>query len=298
MNKRKFLFLLILIGAFTLLVAWKWSDHQHKIAINEERIEQERIQIENEIRALEKARVEEEARIKEEARLKEENRLKEEARKKEEDLKKETALKREETQKMIAVEEAYFKDALFIGDSRTEGFQIQSGITGSTFLTYKGLNVTTARTKPLINRNGKKLTILEAAQSGTYSKIYVMLGVNELGWASDKKFIEEYGKLIDGLKEAHPDATIYIQSIIYVSKEKSDKDKIYNNKNVNRYNKLIQQMVEDKKLQYLNVNEVLATTAGDLIAEASFDGVHLKPDYCKIWYQYLKAHGVQGGDEQ
>ena len=38
------------------------------------------------------------------------------------------------------VDDSYFSDAVFIGDSRVEGFHMQSGITQGTFLTGVGMN--------------------------------------------------------------------------------------------------------------------------------------------------------------
>ena len=38
----------------------------------------------------------------------------------------------------------YFADALFIGDSRTDGLRLYSGIKGADFYCYKGLTVSKA----------------------------------------------------------------------------------------------------------------------------------------------------------
>ncbi len=192
-----------------------------------------------------------------------------------------------------AVDETYFEDALFIGNSRTEGFQIQSGIVNGTFLTHKGLTVDSALEKEVVKWNGQKTTVVSAAERGTFGKIYIMLGVNELGWAYDYLFIEKYGALIDALKEAQPEAVIYVQSVIHVSEKKSNGDKIYNNDNINHYNDLIRKMTEEKEVVYLDLNAVLSDENGHLIDGASFDGVHLRPEYCKIWFNYLKENTVE-----
>ncbi len=72
-------------------------------------------------------------------------------------------------------------------------------------------------------------TIIEMMGQKTYGKIYIMLGMNELGWAYDNIFIERYGKLIDTIKEKQPQADIYIQSILPVSLKKSQNDETFNN---------------------------------------------------------------------
>ena len=72
--------------------------------------------------------------------------------------------------------EDYFKDAVFIGDSRTEGFILNNGLTAKiTSFTHKGLTVDTIFTDKVINMNGKKLTIMEALKETNFSKVYIML---------------------------------------------------------------------------------------------------------------------------
>ncbi len=141
------------------------------------------------------------------------------------------------------VDNSYFDDAVFIGDSRTQGFIIYNDLTNATAYMDKGLKVDTAFTRADIDVNGVKMTAMDAlAQNTTFQKVYVMLGVNELGWAYSDIFIEKYGELVDKIKEIKPDAEIYIQSILPVSEKKSNSDKIYNMTKINEYNSLIQKM--------------------------------------------------------
>ncbi len=187
----------------------------------------------------------------------------------------------------------FFNDAVFIGDSRTEGFIISNSLSNAKSLTVKGLMVDTAFTRPAINMNGEKLTVTKALSNLKFKKVYIMLGVNELGWAYEEIFIKKYAELIDYVKNLNSEAQIYIQSIIPVSYEKSSSDKIYNNKNINNFNKLILKMTKEKQVYYVNVEECLKDEEGNLPAGASTDGVHLKKEYSKKWYEYLKTHTVQ-----
>lgn len=187
----------------------------------------------------------------------------------------------------------FFNDAVFIGDSRTEGFIISNNLSNAKSLTVKGLMVDTAFTRPAINMNGEKLTVTKALSKIQFKKVYIMLGVNELGWAYEEVFIKKYTELIDYVKGLNNEAQIYIQSIIPVSYEKSSSDKIYNNKNISNFNKLILKMTKEKQVYYVNVEECLKDEEGNLPVGASTDGVHLKKEYSKKWYEYLKTHTVQ-----
>lgn len=191
------------------------------------------------------------------------------------------------------VEDSYFDKAVFIGDSRTEGFIMFNKLSNINALTTKGLMVDTVFTKKAINKNGKKMTVSQALSTSNFDKVYIMLGVNELGWVYSDVFIDKYKKIIDYIRQVNRDSIIYIQSIIPVSKKKSDSDKIYNNTNINNYNALIKKMCNDKKVYYVNVREEVVDENGCLPVGASVDGVHLNREYCLKWYNYLKTHTIE-----
>lgn len=191
------------------------------------------------------------------------------------------------------VEQSYFDDAVFIGNSRSEGFKLYAGVNNASYLVYKGLNVRTILTKEIIEIDGQKLTAIQALEKKKYGKIYIMLGINELGWPYENVFIEEYGTIIDKIKNLQPDAVIYVQSIFPVSAARDAKGDSVNNKRILTYNELIKKMVREKGVYYLNVAEALQNEAGVLPPEASNDGVHLKAAYCKNnWLSYLKTHTI------
>lgn len=188
---------------------------------------------------------------------------------------------------VIPVEPGDYSDAAFIGDSRTEALKTYGLLKGADYYTYKGLKVDTVFTEPCIDVDGSKMTVMDAIGRKQYKRIYIMLGVNELGWVSTDIFIDDYGKIIDNLKETQPGATIYVQSILPVSAKKSEIDEIYNNPRINEFNGLIQAMAEEKGAIYLPVNTAVMDETGALPAGASTDGVHPNIDYCRKWTAYL-----------
>ena len=192
------------------------------------------------------------------------------------------------------VTDDYFSDAIFIGDSRTQGFILYSGLTGTTAYADRGLSVESVFTKDVIQIGDKKIPIMDALASTPFSKVYLMLGVNELGWPYSNVFQQKYQAVVQRIKEINPDAEIYVQSILPVSKSKSDGDKIYNNPRITEYNQLIQEVAAEEEVYYLNVAEAVADEDGALPEDASTDGVHLNKPYCQKWLAYLKNHTVEG----
>ena len=177
----------------------------------------------------------------------------------------------------------------FIGDSRTQGLLMYTGLNDVIDYSYIGLMVDTAISKELVKgKNGEKITILEDMQKRDLDTVYIMLGVNELGWSYSEVFVSKYKELIQKIKSVQPDCEIILQSIIPITKSRSDSDNIFNNKNINKYNKLIQQIAIDENVTFLNVGAALADKNGNLPEEASSDGIHVDVDYCEKWLDYLK----------
>ena len=181
-----------------------------------------------------------------------------------------------------------FKNALFIGDSRTEGLELYGLIPEATFYTSKGLTVSALLSKPIVKIEEKQYTVPDALKKQTFGEIYIMLGINELGWAYDSIFVDTYGKVISEIQRTQPKAKIYLQSLLPVSKEKSDKDTIFNNQKIRKYNTLIEQLAKDKKVGFVDTYQSVVDAQGFLPAQASTDGIHLTKEYCAKWVSFIK----------
>lgn len=169
----------------------------------------------------------------------------------------------------------------FIGDSRTQAFLMYAGLKDVKDYTNIGLMVDTAITKKFItNSRGEKITILDDLAYSNIDTVYIMLGINELGWVYSSIFIQKYEELIDKIHEIKPNCEVIVQSIIPVTKTKSDNDAIYNNPKIVEYNKLIKEMADRKNIQYIDLVPVLADEYGNLPEDASTDGIHLNKEYC------------------
>lgn len=192
-----------------------------------------------------------------------------------------------------AVPDTYFENSLFMGDSRTQGLQYQCGVSGATYMTDVGMNVGEYFDRKSIMVDGKMYTMADAAAMGDYDKIYLMFGINEVGWIYEDIFIEDYKNIIESVKKAHPNAVVYVQSIIHCTEEKGEEDSIFGKKRINYYNRLLYKLAKKENVYYLNINEsVIDEETGVLPSGASNDGIHLNKKYCKKWLKYLKTHTV------
>ena len=188
----------------------------------------------------------------------------------------------------------YFEGALFIGDSRTDGLHINTGEKNAVFYAAKGLAVNNILKEKFIKKAGskEKITLLKALEDKSFRKIYISLGVNELGWAYESKFIEEYTKVVQAVMEAAPDSEIVVQSILPITKKRSKGEKVYTNEKVYAYNELIKEMCGELGVTFGDVVPSVANEEGYLPEEGSVDGIHLKKSYYEKWLKYIEDEGI------
>lgn len=190
----------------------------------------------------------------------------------------------------------YFDDALFIGNSLIVGLQRTVPLNARYFASV-GLNISQVFTKEFIAlTDGTNTTVSHALELVEFNKVYLMFGVNELGWGSITTFIDYYAKLIDRIREVNPNALVYVQSILPINEEKWAKSPDYqsciNNVSVATFNGKIIEMCLEKNAYFVNVAEVLTDETGNLYTEATSDGIHIGGVYSTRWVEYLKTHTV------
>ena len=92
-----------------------------------------------------------------------------------------------------------------------------------------------------------------------------------------------------------PHAVIYVQNLIPLNEEviaQTTKRSYLTNEHLRVYNDLIKKAAQEKQVVYLDLYPAFVNENGELPAEASKDGVHLRSDWCKQWLAYLQTHTV------
>ena len=189
------------------------------------------------------------------------------------------------------VDESYFTDALFIGDSRLQGFGFWSGLP-ATYYCATGFQLYKYDTTKVVQTENGKVPIFDAMPYDAFTKIYIKVGLNELGYGTEENFEAKYAELIEKLREYEPHAVIYVHAILPVTEAKSATDKAHNNPNIAVRNAGLEKFAKTQKAYFLDAGPVLSDLAGNLKPEMTSDGIHLKPEYMKIWRQYLCEHAI------
>lgn len=193
------------------------------------------------------------------------------------------------------VDDSYFDDAMFVGDSITTGIELYGVMPNATVVASTGINPNTIMTTPDIElADGSSVTILQAMSAYHPKKIYIMLGSNGVEFIGKETMMELYGEFIDAVKAQHPDSIIYLQSILPVTQAKEAASPDLSNDKIDEYNAAIMELAGEKEAYYLNVAESFKDETGALPDEASpNDGMHFGVSHYEIWMDYLKCHAVE-----
>lgn len=189
---------------------------------------------------------------------------------------------------------SYFDDAAFLGDSRTLGISDYAGLEGADFYCDSGMMIFKILEEEVTyQKTGSKVRMDEVLQKKQYGKIYIMLGMNELGYGNTEMYLEQYRQVLKQIRTWQPEAVIYIMANLHVSREKNNMETEFNNININAKNAASASLANGTDVFYLDVNPVFTDEEGYLRSELTFDGVHLYAKHYDAWREFLLEHAVE-----
>lgn len=184
------------------------------------------------------------------------------------------------------IEAASLSDALFIGDSRTVGIMEYAGLDDADFFCSTGMNVFGVFKERVSVPTVGKLYLNELLQNKKYGKVYIMLGINELGY-NINSILSKYGELIDAVQSTQPNVKIFIQANLHVTKSRSDSDKYINNTAMNKLNSELQKLANNSDIYYIDANVLFDDANGNLSSDKTHDNVHLYAKYYAQWGEWI-----------
>lgn len=187
--------------------------------------------------------------------------------------------------------EGYFKDALFIGDSRTVGLAEYGNLTEADFFATVGMSVYNLPKQKTDVAGEKNIDIETLLSNHSYGKIYFMLGLNELGY-NRQKTVDRYRVWLEYIQQMQPQAIIFIEANLHVTAKKSASDEECRNKDIDEFNNYTKELADNKSIFYVNVNELFDDREGNLKADLTYDGVHILAKYYADWGEWLRKKAV------
>ena len=188
-----------------------------------------------------------------------------------------------------AVDTTVFDNALFIGDSRTVGIYNFGQLGNADAFASTGLNMFRAFTETINVKSAGETKLQPLLESKKYDKVYVMLGINEMGYPIEP-LKAKYTQLIDMIKEKQPDATIYVLANLHIKHARSENDNTFKNSKLNEINAMQAAFADGVKIKYLDVNVIFDDENKALGAGYASDDFHPYPKYYLQWSQWLAVN--------
>lgn len=181
-----------------------------------------------------------------------------------------------------------FSDTLFIGDSRTVGLSEYGDLGQAEVFANSGMSVFNLFQAQVTLKNGTKQGLDEVLSSNRYGSIYLMLGINELGY-EEQSILRQYRTVVEQIRARQPQATLILEANLHVTREKAAKSDIYNNRKIDALNEAIEAIAEETGCRYLNVNSLFDDENGNLAAGYSTDGSHILGKYYSVWVEWIRS---------
>ncbi|MBR0441555.1 MAG: hypothetical protein IJK25_06420 [Firmicutes bacterium] len=186
----------------------------------------------------------------------------------------------------------FFEDSLFIGDSRSVGLVEYGNVGEPTAFCHTGLSVYNYDNDDLDVAGFGKISLADLLELGSFDRVYVGLGINELGYAEDTT-VQKFGELIDLIKANQPSANIYVLANLHVTAARSRKDKTHNNGKIDSLNSRLESLCDGTKVIYIDGNPLFDDGNGALSEDFTGDNTHLYARCYPTWSQLIYESSKQ-----
>lgn len=201
------------------------------------------------------------------------------------------------------VEAEWFNDSVFLGDSVTLKLsyyceEYPEALGDAQFFCAGSLGYTSALWE--LDREdsvhpyyrGENYLSKDCAKVTGATKVFVMLGMNDIGLYGLDESIKSAETLIKSIERTSPEAKVYVQSVTPILKGMEKED--LNNKLVRSFNERLATFCKENGNTYLDIYGLLADKNGYLPPEYCGDpeaqGIHFTDAACELWVKYLKEN--------
>lgn len=182
--------------------------------------------------------------------------------------------------------QAYFADAAFLGNEMTSGLWL-----------YNNDGLLPSDASHWYCSDG--LTVLAASPyaaqmpADAYGKVYIGFGINEVNYQRET-VKAAFNTVLEQVQASQPNAIIYLMSVTPVSKY-CDENRGYKRSSVQSFNRMLQDIAQEKGVWYLDVYPVLCGEDGYLPSDVTPDGINFSPAHYQKWFEYMQTHYVPDG---
>ena len=192
------------------------------------------------------------------------------------------------------VPDSYFDDAVFVGDSVTYILSVhataQNALSNAQFLCRSSYGIHNGIINYMnLTYRGQEYRFEDAIAATGCSKLFILLGMNDLGVYGVDQTIRDWSKYLERVRSTCPDITIYIISLLPMWP--GSENNTLTNPNIDRYNALLEELAWQENCHYIDIASYMKSADGALAAGYSLDEyVHPSELGSKIILQALKAY--------
>lgn len=165
----------------------------------------------------------------------------------------------------------YDAEIAFIGDSLTSGGNFQDYFPDRKIINlgYGGDTIVGVTQRVSMLKNT------------TPEKIFLLVGINGLTNFNGDISLESYSNLLSAIKEAVPDAQVYVQSLLPISNEKT-KELMCSNDTIVKFNESIKNLTEQNQMTYIDLFSKFEEN-NYMKADLTVDGIHINSKGYDVW---------------
>ena len=186
----------------------------------------------------------------------------------------------------IQLDDSWFDDVLFIGESRVDGLKSMARLGKADYFSGTSLTVYGILAHQAADYRFGKQNLESLLYSKKYGKIIIHLGINECSYYPDE-FGAQYQRVIERIRKAQPDAAIIIHAIMPVTRGYA-RDVRFLPENIATHNERLQALITGDNMYYIDSSEWCADEEGFLRDELTNDGCHPHGEGYGQWAQWIK----------
>ena len=189
------------------------------------------------------------------------------------------------------VDDSWFENTLFIGDSRMLGLSLYARSGNAHYFAAASINFSTVLKNKIGDKGNFEEQKLESLlASHQYDKIIVNIGLNDAGYGK-AWFEKNLAKFMDTVRALQPNAKIILNGIMPVTKSYIKNSKYggdhWEPASLAKLDAILESYANGVDVFYINCNEYFADSNGYLYKDLTGDGCHPTAKHYKTWREWM-----------
>lgn len=132
---------------------------------------------------------------------------------------------------------------------------------------------------------------LNEVAEGKPAKVFILIGINDIARnIPDSVILDNYKRMIQGIKAASPKTKIYFNTLLPVNKTFPDKAHFNKDEHIAAVNNGLRELVKQEKVTLIDIHPVFLNAENMLDKAYTYDGLHLNAEGYQRWAAILRSY--------